>query len=91
MFKDKSQQSEVEEFIRGEGDEKAVGWNFYTGFLEFKMPETNAHGQTGFETTLILMNTILAACYIPGTTLFASGLRSANAACTLFDLLVLIL
>jgi hypothetical protein len=53
------------------------------------MPETFAHAEAGAELAQIIIETIISTYFIPGTTRYGSGLRSAASAstfhCLFFD------
>ena len=68
-------------FIQKEKEYDKFRWNLYSKFIELKMPETAAHAQAGSELADIVRNSILNQCYVGGTTMFASGLRSYSTAC----------
>jgi hypothetical protein len=62
-------------------EERTIRWNIYDAFVEFKLPESKAHGQTLNDIIRILEASILNTFFIAGTGYTASQLRSSRTAC----------
>jgi hypothetical protein len=80
-FEMRQQFQEFVRYILNEREESTICWNIYDAFVEFKLPESRAHGQTSHEITRILEESILNTFFIAGSTYYASQLRSSQTAC----------
>lgn len=80
-FKTSDKKDEFAQYIGRESEKTKLHWSVYNSFVEYKMPKSRAHGQASHEVTRILEETILQTFFIPGTSYYASQIRSSQTAC----------